>query len=552
MKRIITSLFLITVVTGAVVLGGTNAFFSDVESSTANTFAAGAIDLKVDNESYYNGKVNEETSWDLVDLTVEKFFDFLDLKPSDYGEDTISLHVETNDAYLCANVTLTSNEENLINEPESLVDQTDGPGEGELAGLVNFIWWADDGDNVFESDEVVISQGNLGELGIGNTYPITLADSDENVWTGVGGPVPGNETLYLGKAWCFGTIGTDPIEQDGKTDAMSPAGNNNGNDVDGEPEDGGITCDGSLLGNESQTDTLTADVTFEAVQARHNDDFQCTATPRTTLTLVKQLLNGDNVVTDWTLEAAGPTNISGLTGEVGITNAAVLAGSYNLSESGPGEYEATNWSCSGGNQIDGDTVEIADGDNVVCKISNYLVCDPKLAYADDVVSSDQGVRKNGTGIALDRTDPTKALGAPQSSGAPYDNPVVPGSFFSLGFNPVTTATSGGSIVVKFNDSYIVDGPGNDLRVWEITGGTDYPVEKVKIEVSQNGISWFEVASSLDRDAEADLFASGLTWARYVRLTDVSDRSLFEATADGFDLDAFSALNCADRTFIPNI
>ena len=36
----------------AVVLGATTAFYSDTETSTGNTFTAGAIDLTVDNESY--------------------------------------------------------------------------------------------------------------------------------------------------------------------------------------------------------------------------------------------------------------------------------------------------------------------------------------------------------------------------------------------------------------------------------------------------------------------------------------------------------------------
>ena len=83
------------------------------------------------------------------------------------------------------------------------------------------------------------------------------------------------------------------------------------------------------------------------------------------------------------------------------------------------------------------------------------------------------------------------------------------------------------------------------------GCSNYPGEKLKVEVSQDGATWFEVASSVDRDAEADLANSGLAWARFVRLTDVSDRTLFEATADAYDLDAFSALTCADRSFIIN-
>jgi hypothetical protein len=87
------------------VVGATGAFFSDTELSSGNTFAAGALDLKVDNHSYYNGNECKEVtpgvfqwagnalfpvpgtpcdvSWNLTDLTVQKFFDFLDLKPGD-------------------------------------------------------------------------------------------------------------------------------------------------------------------------------------------------------------------------------------------------------------------------------------------------------------------------------------------------------------------------------------------------------------------------------------------------------------------------------------
>ena len=555
MQRIILSLMLIVGVSGALTYAGTNAFFSDTESSLGNTFAAGAIDLKVDNESYYNGILNASTTWKQTDLTVEKFFDFLDLKPDDYGEDTISLHVDTNDAYLCANVTLTSNDDNGINEPESEVDNTDGPGNGELADLVNFLWWADDGDNVLEDDETVINQGNFGQLGVGNSYPLALADSDENIWTGAGGPVPGDETLYIGKAWCFGDIAPAPISQDDETDVMSPAGDNDNNNEAGEPEDGGISCDGTQLGNESQTDSLTADITFEAVQARHNDGFQCESpTPQTRLTLVKELFSPNDAPTDWTLSASGPTPLSGVTGGVAVTNVLVDPGSYDLSEVGPGGYADSVWNCVGGTQNDDDTITLAEGEQATCTIINYISCvDPNLQYADHVVSSAQGVRNDGGPIAVDRTNASTTLGAPQHPlGLPFDSPVVAGSFFSLGFNSDQNVNfDGGQIVIEFIDNFLIDGPGNDLKMWEVTGGSSYPVEKIKIEVSQDNSNWFVVESSLDRDAEADLANSGLAWARYVRLTDVSDRNEFNAAADGYDLDGFSALTCADRTFIDN-
>src|SRR3989344_3894309 len=139
MKRILLSLGMV-VFAGAIIAGATGAFFSDTETSTGNTFTAGAIDLGIDNHSYYNGALNEGTTWRVdYDLSkdeqgepqVRQFFNFTDLKPGDWGEDTISLHVKNNDAYLCADVTLTSDNDNGLTEPEGDDgDTTGGVGEG--------------------------------------------------------------------------------------------------------------------------------------------------------------------------------------------------------------------------------------------------------------------------------------------------------------------------------------------------------------------------------------------------------------------------------------
>lgn len=56
MKRIIISAVLILAAGGSLVAGSTGAFFSDVETSAANVFVAGSIDLKIDHSlSTYNG-----------------------------------------------------------------------------------------------------------------------------------------------------------------------------------------------------------------------------------------------------------------------------------------------------------------------------------------------------------------------------------------------------------------------------------------------------------------------------------------------------------------
>ena len=284
-------------------------------------------------------------------------------------EDTISLHVDNNEAFICADIKLTSNAENDQTEPEALVDST--LEIGELASLVNFVWWADDGDNVFESDEKVISRGPIGALGVGGSTTITLADSQTNIWNAgnVGGPIAGNETKYIGKAWCFGNIGTAPVTQDNSGTTTSPAGNNNGNQVAGEPEDGGLTCDGTLLGNESQTDSLTADVIFSAVQARHNDGFLCVppvVKERGNVVVTKVVVNdngGNNIISNFSLFlddglVANPVT-SGVTSTLPV-------GAYTVTETGVQGYQAC---FSGDCNADGE-VTVVNNQTKYCTITN--------------------------------------------------------------------------------------------------------------------------------------------------------------------------------------
>src|SRR3989338_5373634 len=117
MKKVLISLSIIAAVS-AMAIGATTSFFSDTETSSGNTFTAGAIDLKIDNHSYYNWAESPLTSWDLSDLTDQLFFNFLDLKPGDWGEDTISIHIDNNEAWACMDITLTATDDNGLTEPE--------------------------------------------------------------------------------------------------------------------------------------------------------------------------------------------------------------------------------------------------------------------------------------------------------------------------------------------------------------------------------------------------------------------------------------------------
>ena len=135
MKKILLSLTT-TGIVAALALGFSGAFFSDTETSQGNLLQAGELDLKIDNESYYNGLLQDnpegvDTTWNLADLTDQLFFDFNDIKPDDYGEDTISLHAE-NDYWACMEMTVTKDDDNTCTEPEQLDDPSCNDPDGDL------------------------------------------------------------------------------------------------------------------------------------------------------------------------------------------------------------------------------------------------------------------------------------------------------------------------------------------------------------------------------------------------------------------------------------
>ena len=298
-KKILISLSVIGVA-AAIAIGGTVAYFSDTETSTGNTFTAGSIDLKIDNECYYNGEkcilytgdgnyywggvpvdhpvtgavVNQcFCAWipekDLVDGDL--FFSFYDLKPGDHGEDTISLHVHDNDAYCWVKIDNILSEDNDCTEPEGKDENKPGAGQcdadGELDENIELMVWDDvcsgpyenlftgevyeveEGDNIYQPgcDILLIPEGTGGPYTI-NYY---IDDNDSTGWIPLydGEQLIGCETYYIAKAWCFGEFDAVPY---------------------GQPNAGDIICDGSMVNNIPQTDSLSGDITFYCEQARNN------------------------------------------------------------------------------------------------------------------------------------------------------------------------------------------------------------------------------------------------------------------------------------------
>jgi predicted ribosomally synthesized peptide with SipW-like signal peptide len=287
-KTILVSLSIIAAV-AAIAVGGTVAYFSDTETSAGNTFTAGGIDLKIDYDCYFNkvadGSPNcpNNPGWDLKSLTDEKFFDFNDIKPGDFGEGTISLHVYNNEAWGALTIDNIVDSDNGFTEPEDEVvlpndDNNDGTTDGDLDdGLELFVW---------------VDQGCVPGFQCPEDKPRCAADSCEgdNVWEGncyepalfigsgdpVDPPYPGN--------WIDVKNDIDPAgETWAISDAIKYIHAHGGAGYPGITEDGrlvgnityymGVAWRASKeLGNIAQTDSWGADLTFEVTQARNQDD----------------------------------------------------------------------------------------------------------------------------------------------------------------------------------------------------------------------------------------------------------------------------------------
>jgi len=174
--------------------------------------------------------------WGLTDLTSQHFWMFNDVKPGDRGSNVISLHVNGNDAYVCAFVTNEQNNENGVNSDEIKAGESSTNIVGDLSQYLNLVVWEDkNGDGIYNpSGEAELYKGGFDGLNAGIAKLPIVGNGDDN----------------LGIAWCFGTQIVDE-------------------------HTGAISCDGSANLNKAQTDSLLADLNLYAVQQRNNANFTC-------------------------------------------------------------------------------------------------------------------------------------------------------------------------------------------------------------------------------------------------------------------------------------
>ena len=281
----------------ALVIGATFAFFSDSETSTGNLLQAGELDLKIDAQAHYAGLVcNSENIWELEatvtsrpdledegcngtwsekDLVAgeDKFFNLVDIKPGDSGENTISVHVYDNDAWAKFVITDDSDLENTFLQAELEANDAGVP-DGELQENLLFSIWLDWGS--IDGFQCSPNPGEPGEAGCGQD-----PSEGDNVWQ------DGNEPLLA-------TPGT--LDEGGETHdiwtALAAVYDAQGCVGSGSLDDEDTTCpglnpDGRLIasityyfglawelpsgvGNEAMTDSLSATLRFDAVQHRNN------------------------------------------------------------------------------------------------------------------------------------------------------------------------------------------------------------------------------------------------------------------------------------------
>lgn len=160
-----------------------------------------------------------------------------------------------------------------------------------------------------------------------------------------------------------------------------------------------------------------------------------------------------------------------------------------------------------------------------------------------IVDYAQGAKWDGlTPVSAERSILSNALGMPEMSDATTPESEV--NFFTLGF--------GGFVTYEFENG-IANGPGADVRVYETTFGNSSTdnlpnscaryKERIQGFASQDGCNYWYIGEGC-QNTDFDLGYGGapFTWAKYIKLVDVSDRADFNNGDDGYDVDGIVCLN----------
>ena len=192
--------------------------------------------------------------------------------------------------------------------------------------------------------------------------------------------------------------------------------------------------------------------------------------------------------------------------------------------------------------MDGE-LQTEPGNSVQLHVDTYGTSNKSMAlnYATGVAGFTQGEYHDGSPITdPSRTNPANALGAPDSM------------FVSLGFDKPNTATQEGELILDFTTGKLLKSV--TVTVTEATNvyppDRPYPAEAADVYIGANASGPWKYIGQVSNDLNErpwpvdTLSVDGDRCARFVRLVDVTDRSLYTnnpdkrfGLGDGFDVDA---------------
>lgn len=260
---------------------GTSALFSDSEAFEGNSVTAGTLDMtvtatKVASSPFYGVTNDPETHTQLVADDVEPVVGFQldDIKPGDWCLVCFDIEVGENPGYVQVSATKTEDHDNGINDPESEVDSTDGPGAGELdEAILASIWYTydDSGDKAG-----LVGLDTISNQGAYDSGTDTLAD-DVGDLPGRGYAMPDDLAIT---ATQYGRAGDDDVVYTTLDELLAAyAGGAIISDANGPIEVGpdGVTYYlllelPAFIGNEVQSDSVAFDIRFDTEQVRNNPD----------------------------------------------------------------------------------------------------------------------------------------------------------------------------------------------------------------------------------------------------------------------------------------
>jgi hypothetical protein len=150
------------------------------------------------------------------------------------------------------------------------------------------------------------------------------------------------------------------------------------------------------------------------------------------------------------------------------------------------------------------------------------------SFADTVIRYDL---HDATDVLAPYDDPKTALGPPDYTGTET-------GYVCLGNAPDTGTTS--ELIVRFDDNALIDGPGDDLYIFEIGPN----VEATIVAVSPDGSTWYDLGRIEGSTRGIDLAAFPSVpkvQMRYVRLNDYRDGEASPSPFGGPDIDAIGAI-----------